>query len=260
MRGIDTVLRHERWIVVGGLAALTVLTGAYVWSGAGMGMSALDMTAAALFPHRLPAGGGSMEASWVIVALMWWAMMVAMMTPAAAPLVLLYHRVLQTHGKARLTGSLLLLAGYLGVWLVFSLVAATLQRALEPTGLISEMMLWSRSAMLSAAVLAAAGAFQFSPLKHACLDQCRAPARFLTQHWRPGLAGSFALGARHGAYCVGCCWLLMALLFVGGVMNLLWIGALMAVVLVERLVPDGPMVARISGAVLLAWAAATLMV
>jgi predicted metal-binding membrane protein len=260
MKWIEAVLRQDRWIVLGGLSALTLLAWGYVWTGAGMGMSALDMTAIALFPHRLPAGAGSMEAPWPVVVLMWWVMMVAMMTPSAAPLVLLYQRVLRQHGRSTPLGPLLLLAGYLAVWLLFSVAAAALQHALEPAGLLSPMMWWSRSPVLSAVVLAAAGGYQFSPLKHACLRQCRAPARFLTEHWRPGPAGSFALGVRHGASCVGCCWLLMALLFVGGVMNVAWIAALMAAVLLERLLPAGPAMARLSGGLLLVWAGATLLV
>lgn len=260
MRWIEAVLLNDRWIVIAALAALTGGTGMYIWSGAGMGIPALEMTSATLFPHRLPGGTGNTAAPTALVALMWWAMMIAMMTPAATPLVLLYHRVLQAHGHARAAGSLFLLTGYLGVWLLFSVAAAILQKMLQTKGLISGMMLWSHSAVLSASVLAAAGVFQFTPLKHACLNQCRSPARFLTQHWRAGWAGSFVLGARHGIYCVGCCWLLMALLFVGGVMNMLWIGVLMATVLVERLAPSGPLMARISGAALLTWAAATLAV
>jgi predicted metal-binding membrane protein len=94
---------------------------------------------------------------------------------------------------------------------------------LQPAGLISGLMLWSKSAALSAIVLALAGAYQFSPLKRACLRQCRSPVRFLATHWRPGMWGVFVLGMRHGAYCVGCCWMLMTLLFVGGVMNVVWI-------------------------------------
>ncbi len=122
------------------------------------------------------------------------------------------------------------------------------------------MMLWSKSAALSAAVLAAAGLYQFSALKQACLAQCRGPVQFLTRHWRDGRAGAFLLGARHGAFCVGCCWLLMALLFVGGIMNLAWIAALSLLVLAEKTAPAGPLIGRLSGFVLLAWAAATLIV
>ena len=132
--------------------------------------------------------------------------------------------------------------------------------ALQPTGLISEMMLWSKSALLSALVLAAAGAYQFSALKRACLAQCRSPVGFLTAHWRPRAAGSFGLGMRHGAYCVGCCWVLMALLFVGGVMNLVWIAALSLMVFADKLLPPGEQIGPGLGVVLLAWAGATLIV
>lgn len=190
-------------------------------------------------------------------------MMIAMMTPGAAPLILLYRRVLRHHGaagRAAAVPSLALLAGYLAAWLVFSIGAAWLQKALQPTGLVSSMMLWSKSALLSAIVLATAGIYQLSPLKHACLAHCRSPVRFLTAHWRPGVAGSFMLGARHGLYCVGCCWLLMALLFVGGVMNLVWIAALSVVVFVEKVLPGGERIGRSLGVVLIAWAGATLLV
>ena len=260
MNPVEALLRHERWVVVAALAAITGLAWAFVWEGAGLGKSALDMTALSLFPHMLPHAGGSMPAPWTLVVLMWWVMMVAMMTPAAAPLVLLHGLVLRHHGQLTLAPALVLLAGYLAVWLLFALAAAALQKALEGAGLLSAMMLWSHSALLSAAVLAAAGAYQLSPLKHACLGQCRAPARFLAAHARPGLAGSFSLGLQHGAFCLGCCWLLMALLFVGGIMNLAWIAVLSLLVLVERLLPAGDRVARATGWLLLAWAGTTLLV
>lgn len=260
MNALDAVLRNDRWIVLGALGAMTAGAWAYLWDGAGMGMPAADMTAAILFPHRQPHVGGSMEASLVVIAFMWWAMMVAMMTPAAAPLLLLHARVLNRHGHAALMPTLLLLAGYLLVWLLFSLAAAGLQGVLEAAGWISAMMLWSRSALLSSLVLAAAGLYQLTRLKHACLSHCRAPASFLVNHWRPGAWGAFLLGLRHGAFCVGCCWLLMALLFIGGVMNLVWIAALTAIVLAERLLPFGERSSRVLGCLLLGWALATLFV
>nr|WP_311529490.1 DUF2182 domain-containing protein [uncultured Ralstonia sp.] len=263
MRRIDSTLGRERVIAAIGMVAAVALSWRYLWTGAGMGMSALDMTTIALFPHRLADDGGGMDPSLPTVVVMWWVMMIAMMTPSAAPLVLLYRRVLRHHGAAAaksVTLSMSLLAGYLGAWLVFSICAAALQKALQPTGVMSEMMLWSRSAYLSAFVLAAAGAYQFSPLKRACLTQCRSPVGFLTAHWRPGLVGSFLLGVRHGSYCVGCCWLLMALLFVGGIMNLVWIAALSLLVFVEKVLPGGERVGRVLGVALIVWAGATLLV
>ncbi|QCP53236.1 DUF2182 domain-containing protein [Trinickia violacea] len=263
MSRIDTILGRERVITAFGIVAVVALSWAYLWTGAGIGMSAREMTAVALFPHRLADGGGGMDPSLPIVILMWWVMMIAMMTPSAAPLVLLYRRVLRHHEAIEAKSaipSLFLLGGYLTAWLAFSICAAALQKVLQPTGLISEMMLWSKSAPLSAIVLAAAGVYQFSPLKHACLTQCRSPVNFLTAHWRPGVAGSFLLGMRHGIYCVGCCWLLMALLFVGGIMNLVWIAALSLIVFVEKILPGGERAGRVLGVVLIAWAGVTLVV
>ncbi|OJB16384.1 metal-binding protein [Burkholderia ubonensis] len=262
MIGIDPLFRHERVVTALGMAAVVALSWFYLSTGAGMGMSALDMTAVALFPHRLPHGIGSMDPSLATVIVMWWTMMIAMMTPGAAPLILLYRRVLRHYGaadEASSAPSLALLAGYLTAWLAFSIAAASLQKVLQPTGLISTMMLWSKSALLSAIVLAAAGIYQLSPFKRACLTQCRSPVQFLTTHWRPGAAGSFRLGLHHGLYCVGCCWLLMALLFVGGVMNLVWIAALSLVVFVEKNLPGGERIGRALGIVLIAWAGATLL-
>lgn len=262
MSGVEAILRRERAVIALGMALLAALAWVHVWRGAGMGMSALHMTKLALFPHLQPDMPGAMHSSWGVVVAMWLVMMIAMMTPSVAPLVLLYGRVLRHHGGAgsAYAPSLFLLLGYLAVWLAFSLLAAGIQGLLQPAGLLSPMMLWSKSALLSAGVLALAGLYQLSPLKRACLEQCRGPVRFLTAHWRPGRAGAFRMGILHGAYCVGCCWLLMALLFVGGVMNLAWIAALSLLVLVEKTAPAGQAVGTLSGVVLLAWAAATLLV
>lgn len=263
MTPLDTWLGRERVVTLLGMAALAGVCWFYLWTGAGTGMSALEMTTVALFPHRLADDMGRMDPSLPTVIVMWWVMMIAMMTPSAAPLVMLYRRVLRHHGadgSGAAVTSASLLAGYLTAWLAFSIGAALLQVLLQPAGLISAMMLWSKSAVLSAVVLALAGLYQFSPLKRACLRQCRAPAGFLVTHWRPGVVGSFLLGARHGTYCVGCCWLLMALLFVGGVMNVVWIAALSLVVFAEKILPGGERIGRALGVVLIAWAGVTLIV
>lgn len=267
MSAVERLLRRERRVVAAGLAALTVLAWVYLWRGAGTDMAALDMTTVALFPHLQAEPMSGMQAmpfAWTNAVAMWWVMMIAMMTPSAAPFILLYGRVLR-HAKAgaprdrAYAPSIFLAAGYLAVWLGFSVVAAALQSALEPAGLISPMMLWSKSAALSATVLAAAGLYQLSPLKGACLRRCRGPVEFLTRRWRPGRFGAFVMGVEHGAWCVGCCWMLMALLFVGGLMNIAWIAVLTFLVLVEKLTPAGPVVSRISGIVLLGWSAATIV-
>jgi predicted metal-binding membrane protein len=205
------------------------------------------------------------------------------MTPSAAPLVLLYGRVLRHYGlresgrdggdapaaaasddparaQSAYAPSAVLVLGYLAVWLAFSVAAATLQLALQHAGVVSLSLLSSKSAALSAAVLLAAGIYQLSPLKHACLKHCRGPVEFLTRHWRPGIGGALSMGVGHGAWCVGCCWMLMALLFVGGVMNLAWVALLALLVLAEKAAPAGPAIGRIVGAALIAWGLATLVV
>ena len=265
---LEAALRRERAIVAAGLAVLTLFAWAYVWLGAGMGMGALAMTRLVLFPHLTPelmSGMAMPPVAWSTVVAMWWVMMIAMMTPSAAPLVLLYGRVMR-HAAAQgqtdtmLAASAFLAMGYLLVWLGFSLLATAMLYVLQRAGLVSNMMLWSRSATLSAVVLAAAGLYQFSPLRHACLKHCRGPAQFLAQHMRSDNLGALRMGIEHGAWCVGCCWMLMALLFVFGVMNLAWIALLAVLVLAERLASSGVFIGRIVGGVLIAWSIATLLV
>jgi predicted metal-binding membrane protein len=266
---IEAALRRERLVTGTALAALVLLAWIYLWRGAGTDMSGLDATVLTLFPHRLAAPMGGMIMSpvlgWASAAAMWWVMMVAMMTPSAAPLVLLYSRVAR-HSAAgdvqrpQLASPALLVTGYLFVWLLFSLLAATLELSLQRAGLVSASMQWSRSPWLSACVLLAAGAYQLSPLKLRCLTHCRAPVQFLTRAWRPGPMGALIMGCEHGAWCVGCCWLLMALLLVGGVMNLAWIAILALLVLIEKFTRSGALVSRLTGVTLIGWGLATLAV
>jgi predicted metal-binding membrane protein len=184
---------------------------------------------------------------------MWWLMMMAMMLPSAAPAILLYARVRQAWNDGPgIAQTWIFLCGYVAVWLLFSLGAALAQRL--STG--GSMALDNRYA--EAALLAAAGAYQLSPLKSACVGACRSPAQFISRHWRPGWDGAIRLGLMHGIYCLGCCWLLMALLFVGGVMNLLWVLGLTFIVAVEKLAPRGVLIGRIAGIALLAWGALKL--
>jgi len=265
---VESVLQRERIVIGAGLAVLTVLAWVYVWRGAGMGMSALAMTKLALFPHLTPEPMPDMimpPITWVTVTLMWWVMMVAMMVPSAAPLILLYGRVMrhaegQRHVASAYLQTTLLTTGYLAAWLAFSIVATALQYAFQRTGLISHMMLWSQSTWLSAIVLAGAGLYQLSPLKLACLKHCRGPADFIGKHMRQGNAGALIMGIEHGAWCVGCCWMLMALLFVGGVMNLVWIALIALLVLVEKVTPQGEWTGRIAGGSLIVWSIATLLI
>ena len=183
---------------------------------------------------------------------MWAVMMVAMMAPSAAPLVLTFARANRKQGASHVAGSAgILVAGYLLAWVGFSVPAALLQWGLHGAGLLSHMM-ESNSALFDGLLLAAAGAYQLTPLKHACLQRCRSPLSFLMADWREGPWGALRMGLKHGAYCVGCCWLLMLLMFVAGVMNLLWAAAIAVLVLLEKVAPKGDLLARVAGAALVA--------
>ncbi|MEQ5836359.1 DUF2182 domain-containing protein [Marinobacter sp. NFXS9] len=185
----------------------------------------------------------------VVMVLMWCIMMLAMMLPSAVPMILLYRRVaLHNRLSAVGRGTLLFSSGYAVVWLGFSMLATSLQWLLEQWAILSPMMR-SQSLLFSSIVLIMAGLYQWSPWKSVCLEHCRGPAAFVMQHWRPGLAGAFRMGLSHGAYCVGCCWALMALLFAGGVMDLLVIAGLTVLVLLEKLLPGGDALAKGVGSV-----------
>lgn len=236
--------RPDRLFTIAGLAALCVLTWAYLLSGAGMVM------------QPAPWSPGTR----LLVLAMWWSMMVAMMVPGAMPAILLYARVRQHAEGQGHTGpassTVVFAAGYFLAWLVFSVVATMAQEWLQRTGAMSTMAMRTQLRWLSGAVLVAAGAYQLSPLKSTCLSHCRAPAAFLSRHWRPGAAGALRLGVMHGAYCVGCCWMLMAVLFVTGIMHLAWIAVLTLLVLAEKVLPGGPWLGRAAGAALVAWGVA----
>jgi predicted metal-binding membrane protein len=188
-------------------------------------------------------------------------MMMAMMLPSAAPMILLFamiNRKQRDKGAAYVpTG--IFAAGYALVWGAFSLVAIFAQWGLERSGLLSSMMA-STSVLLGAGLLIAAGLYQLTPLKHACLRHCRSPFAFVTQHWRPGDLGALRMGIEHGAFCAGCCWFLMALLFYGGIMNLYWIIGLALYVLLEKTIPAGHWLGRIAGVLLIAWGGGLMLV
>jgi predicted metal-binding membrane protein len=179
---------------------------------------------------------------------MWAVMMVAMMVPTAAPMTLMYAAVARKAAAQHnpVAPTFVFAVGYITMWAIFSLVATVAQHALDRAALLSPMMA-SNSRVFGAALLVAAGVYQFTPLKNACLTNCRAPAHFLSRYWHTGNFGAFRMGLRLGAYCVGCCWILMGLLFIGGVMNLLWIAAIAIFVLLEKTVPFGVASGRIAG-------------
>jgi len=243
---VEKLVRQDRHVVAAGLFLVTAIAWWYLLVGAGMDMEmgGMDM---------------SMPMAWspgyaTLVFLMWWIMMVAMMVPSAAPMILLFATV---NRRNRATGSpyvptAIFAAGYLVAWGLFSLLATGLHWVLDQAGLMSAEMS-SRSAVLGGLFLLLAGVYQLTPWKHACLRHCRGPLDFVLRHWRPGAMGALSMGLRHGALCVGCCWVMMGLLFVGGVMNLYWITAIAALVLLEKLFPRGQVLGYFSGLAFAAW-------
>lgn len=203
--------------------------------------------------------GGPDLASWSLVSLlplflMWSVMMVAMMMPSAAPMLLTFAAVARNRRRAErpYVPVTIFAAGYLTIWCVFSLLAAVGQWLLHRAALLSPMMA-SSSTGLAAILLLAAGIFQFTSLKQSCLTRCRAPLDFIMTRWREGWRGAFTMGVEHGAFCAGCCWALMALLFVLGVMNVLWIAGLTIIVALEKLLPRAKWFSAASGVALVCW-------
>ena len=180
---------------------------------------------------------------------MWMIMMVGMMVPSAIPMILIYASIVRKAARegSSLVATEVFVAGYVVIWAFFSLVATIAQWALDRMALLSPMIM-SNSQTLGGGLLLAAGAYQLTPFKAACLRHCRSPIQFLASRWKPGGIGAFQMGIEHGSFCLGCCWALMALLFFGGVMNLWWIGGLTLFVLLEKILPFGASAGRIMGA------------
>lgn len=225
-QSVERLLHKDRRVVLALLIAVTLASWTYLLAGAGMDMSAMETT------------------NWspgyaVVMFFMWWIMMIAMMLPGATPMILLFASV---NRRQREQGNpyvptTLFTASYLLAWAGFSLVATALHWTILQAGLLAHMAITSE--FLGAGILITAGAYQLTPLKQACLRHCRMPAMYIATHWRSGPRGAFIMGLQHGAFCLGCCWVLMLLLFVGGVMNLYWIAGLAIYVVFEKTIPAG---------------------
>jgi predicted metal-binding membrane protein len=239
------LLRRDRWIVLGGLVALTLFSAVESrWLA-----DAMMRTSSPLLVSALTRWG---PAELATIALMWGVMMIAMMTPTASPMVLGFAGLERRRigGAAPWGNTSAFLGGYLLVWMAFSVLATLAQWGLRSAAMLSACGMKTVSPSVGAAFLVSAGIFQFSSAKSACLKHCRTPVGFLLSEWRDGRTGALVMGVRHGLYCVGCCWLLMLLLFVVGVMNAAWCAALAALVLAERVLPGGLWLARGAGIVL----------
>lgn len=251
---IEGVLRRDRVIVVVALLAIVILAWGYLFFGAGMNMD--EMSSMPMAEQQL-----AWTPSYAALVLgMWAVMMAAMMLPSAAPMILLYSTIANRRKPKSnaVTGAGVFGLGYIAVWTAFSLAAVTLQFGLEQAQLLSPVMSMANRSV-AGAVLITAGVYQWTPLKQACLSRCRSPLEFLATEWREGPVGALNMGLRHGAYCLGCCWMLMLLLFVGGIMNIAWIAAIAAFVLIEKVSPAGHWIGRITGVLLVLWGAAILL-
>ncbi|MDB6038081.1 MAG: hypothetical protein JWM99_1922 [Verrucomicrobiales bacterium] len=248
-RGISGLLLLDRLIVLSSLIVITLAGWAYMVHEArgmvntgvcqclGMKMSGPDSNTWA--PSRL-----------LPLFLMWSEMMIAMMTPSAAPMILIFASVNRKRREANrpFVRTAFFASGYIVAWSLFSAVAAFAQWLMHGFALLSPMMVGT-SPRLGGALLILAGAFQWTALKQSCLVHCRSPLNFIMTAWRDGKAGAILMGLQHGIYCIGCCWFLMILLFVAGVMNLWWIALISVTVLIEKIVPRGVAIAKVTGIV-----------
>ena len=266
---LEAVIRRDRALTAAALVALAGM--AWVWvvriaTPAGAGAASVTMPGMHAMPSMetgatagLPAVPGMESGAMPGVAWltgMWAVMMVAMILPSATPTILLFGNVTrrrQLEGRPAVPVAVFTL-GYLAVWVFYAIVAGVAQWELHRLALLSPSMA-AASPVLAGGLLIAAGLYQLLPLKGACLSHCRSPLHFFSTEWREGVGGALAMGMRHGTYCVGCCWLLMALLFVAGVMNLLWVAVIAGFVLVEKLIPRGDWLGRLGGLALIVWGA-----
>lgn len=249
----QAIFTRDRLVVLGGLVGIVALSWVYlIYLSIDMQNMSMEMS--------MPQMQAWKPADFILTFIMWSVMMIAMMTPSAAPMILTFsainRRKSDVGNPVVLTGIFLL--GYLVVWTAFSAVVTIVQWGLHSVALLSPMMV-SSSPFLGGFLLLLAGIFQFTPYKHACLGYCRTPMGFLMTEWRMGKQGAFVMGVRHGYFCVGCCWLIMALLFVAGVMNLLWVATIAGFVLLEKVIPASGWVSRVAGVLMLIWGAGMII-
>ncbi len=250
---METIFKRDRLIVLAALTGITLLAWGYmVYEARAMHLTGVCCCAGMQMsgPDTSPWSTSTL----LPLFLMWSEMMVAMMIPSAAPMILTFALVQRKRREQEKpfvpTGIFLL--GYLIVWTGFSAIAAAAQWILHAKALLSPTMV-STSPILGGTLLILAGVFQWTPLKNSCLSHCRSPLEFLMTDWREGKWGALLMGLKHGTYCAGCCWFLMALLFVAGVMNIWWIAIIAILVLLEKIAPKGLWLGRIAGVLLVVW-------
>ena len=246
-----TALKRDRLIALAGLMAITALAWTYMIHLASdmTGMDTSSMGEMSMPAMQVWQSGGTL-----LTFLMWTVMMAAMMIPSATPMILTFVAAKRQRqpNQTSIPATIAFLLGYLVSWVLFSAFVTLAQWGLRSAALLSPEMI-SASPFFSGMLLIVAGIYQFTPLKNICLSSCRTPLGFLMNEWREGTDGALMMGVRHGLYCVGCCWLLMALLFVAGVMNLLWSALIAGIVLIEKIIPGGERVSRAIGLLGVGW-------
>ena len=263
---LETVLRRDRSVILAGLIIITALAWIYMvylaQSMSGMDMSMdmdMDMQMSSDMPMKEEGMSMNSEAmsmdhdsmamgmvmSWtavdfIMTFVMWAVMMVAMMVPAAAPMILIFAGMNRKKAEQQqpYIPTTVFMSGYLIVWWGFALLATVAQWGLHQAALLSSMM-GKLTPVIGGIVVIAAGIFQWTPWKNVCLEHCRGPIGFMMAHWRDGLGGTLYMGMHHGLFCLGCCWFLMGLMFVAGVMSLFWMAVIAAFILLEKVVPKG---------------------
>ncbi len=237
----ERAARNERWIVVAGLALVTV-TGF---------VTTLKLGGILMMPAMSFDGS---VAYWALIFVMWWTMMMAMMLPSAAPAILTYGAMSRRFAErgASSASVAVFASGYAAIWTAFSLGVVALQILLRGLVPLTGMMAVASTA-IGGGLLIAAGIYQMTPLKFACLRKCQSPLMFFAHNWRPGAAGALRMGLSHGVFCLGCCWVLMGLLFYGGVMEPRWIVGIAAYIAAEKLIPAKTQMARFAGTILVLW-------
>lgn len=241
---------RERFVVLASLLGVVALAWLHLWNEAA-GMESMPMRSMGAATTAMESM--SMQQVWsvnslLLTFLMWSIMMVGMMLPSATPAILLYGSMAKKNRErgTALPAVWIFTAGYLAMWTAFSLAVTILQASFDAAALLTPMMV-SDSPWLSGGLLIVAGIYQWLPVKDACLEKCRAPLQFFLFRWRPGAFGAFRMGMEHGVFCTGCCWALMLLLFTAGVMNLIWVAIIAGFVFVEKLLPPGRLIGRLTG-------------
>ncbi|MBI2718185.1 MAG: DUF2182 domain-containing protein [Rhizobiales bacterium] len=236
----ESAAQNERWIVLAALALVAALS------------LYLTLTAGDYLMMAAPTPGTIAHA--VVLFIMWWSMMLAMMLPSAAPAILIYGGIRRNFAAKgeRQPPLFVFVSGYAVIWTLFSAAAVSLQLLVRDVFPLTGMMAVT-SAKLGGVLLLAAGIYQLTPLKEACLRRCQSPLLYFARHWRKGAAGTLRMGLAHGIHCLGCCWVLMGLLFYGGVMELAWIAGLAVYVAAEKSIPATWRVSRFTGVALAAW-------